>query len=91
MIDVDSRLVVIDEDGNEKEMTILFTFDSEDYDKSYVLFYDEANDEEIIAASYDDEGNLFQVEDQQEWQMVNEMLEMFSDEKFEYENEETDA
>jgi len=91
MIDVDSTLVVIEEDGTEKEMTILFTFDSEDYKKSYVLFYDEADEEEIIAASYDDKGNLFEVEDEQEWQMVNEMLEMFNNEEFEYQEEETKA
>jgi len=79
----DNSIIVIDDFGNEKEMQIYFTFDSEDYGKSYVLFYDPANEAEIFAAAYDAEGNLFPIEeeDQEEWNMVNEVLEAFNNEE----------
>ena len=40
----ENSIIVIDDDGNEQEMQIYFTFDSEDYGKSYVLFYDAVNE-----------------------------------------------
>lgn len=81
MIDLEKKLIVIDQNGNEKEMTILFTFDSEDYNKQYVLFYDQNDDEMIFASSYDDQGNLTIVDDPQEWEMVEEVLEAFSEDQ----------
>ena len=39
MLDSNS-LYVTDENGEEKKMTILFTFDSEDFGKQYVVFFD---------------------------------------------------
>ena len=87
MIDVNDKLIVIDDEGAEKEMVILFTFDSEDYKKQYVLFYDEDNEEEIFCASYDDKDNLYIIEDDKEWQMINEVLETFNNEEFTEETE----
>ena len=44
MLDSNS-LYVYDEDGNEKKMTILFTFDSDETGCQYVVFQDPDNDE----------------------------------------------
>lgn len=81
MINIDEKLYVIDENGKELAMQILFTFDNEEFGKSYVLFFDPNDPDNIYASSYDDEGNLNLVEDQDEWDMVNEVLEAFQDEK----------
>ena len=35
----DQQITLIDEKGNEELYQVLFTFDSEDYGKSYVLLY----------------------------------------------------
>ena len=40
----ENQLVVINDDGTEIVMEILFTFDNEEYDKQYVLYVD-PNDE----------------------------------------------
>ncbi|MFV0254907.1 MAG: DUF1292 domain-containing protein [Erysipelotrichaceae bacterium] len=82
MINIDETLYVIDEKGNEVEMQILFTFESEEYNKSYVLFFD-PNDTagEIHAYSYDEAGNLNSIEDQAEWAMIDEVLETYQNEK----------
>jgi len=84
---IDSKTIIItDEDGNEKEMEILFTFDHETSNKSYVLFTDANEDAgEVFACSYDDDGNLVAVEDENEFKMVEEVfntyLEEFTDEE----------
>ncbi|MBE6115631.1 MAG: DUF1292 domain-containing protein [Erysipelotrichaceae bacterium] len=75
-----NTLFVTTEDGQEKQMEILFTFDSDEYGKSYVLFYDPADEEgTVYTMSYDDKGNLYQVESEAEWEMINEVFEVYED------------
>lgn len=57
---IDGQLTIIDAEGNEKLCQILFTLDSEEFNKKYVVFYeistlgDSDDDSEIplMAASY---------------------------------------
>ena len=59
MLDSNS-LYVVDENGNEKRMTILFTFESDEYQKKYVVFEDpQEEDGEVYASAYDDEEKSF--------------------------------
>ena len=54
-----NKIQVIDDDGNELEFDVLFTFDSEDTGKKYVLYYDaDDEDAQVYSSIYDDEGNL---------------------------------
>ena len=76
--------------GNEKEFELLFTFNSDKTGKNYAVLgaLDENEELDIIAASYqpkDDEeiGELFPIEDEEEWAMVEETIDAF----FEDENE----
>ena len=45
------NITVVDENGNEQLCNVLFTFESDEFEKSYVLYYpvgaDEDEDEEI--------------------------------------------
>jgi uncharacterized protein YrzB (UPF0473 family) len=78
-------LIVTDENGQEIECEIIMTFTSEEYNKSYVV-YQIKDDEsgEYYAASYDqeadDEGKLFEIESDAEWDMIEEVLESFLEE-----------
>lgn len=79
---LESKIMYVqDEEGKEVEMEILFTFDNEELKKQYVLFKNN-NDEsdEIFASCYDDEGNLFPIESDSEWEMVEEVLGAFIEE-----------
>lgn len=77
MLDSNS-LYVYDEDGNEKKMTILFTFDSDETGCQYVVFQDPDNDEgEVFASRYDDNGQLIPIESEAEWEMVEEVINTF--------------
>lgn len=86
---MDSDVIVVTNDqGEEKEYTILFTF--ENNDKSYVLYYDKDEEEpEVFASIYDEEGHLFDVETPEEWDMINDVFESFmaSDDEEEEEHE----
>lgn len=77
MLDSNS-LYVKDENGNEKRMTILFTFDNEVTKKQYVVFQDSEQDEdEVYASAYDENGQLLPIETDEEWEMVEEVINTF--------------
>jgi len=77
----DNKLVVIDEKGNEIEMEILFTFDDDARKKKYVIYFNPNDKEENLYASiYDDEGHLYPIEDDEEWDMVEEVIGTFMEE-----------
>jgi uncharacterized protein YrzB (UPF0473 family) len=86
----EKQITVIDEDGNEQLCEVLFTFDSEEFKKSYVLYYPLGSDEdeediEIHASSFTsgetEEGELSPIETEDEWDMIEEMLNTFLDEE----------
>ncbi|KHO12360.1 hypothetical protein OA78_1720 [Latilactobacillus curvatus] len=86
--DEEQQITLIDDQGNEELYQVLFTFDSEDYGKSYVLLYptsaeeDEEVDIQAFSFTSDDagdasKGDLFPIEDDEEWEMVEEVLNTF--------------
>ena len=82
-------ILITDENGQEKEYEILFTFDNEENGHSYVVYFDPDDDEPQAQASiYTDDGQLLSVEDPEEWELIEEVFQSFvaNDE----ENEETE-
>lgn len=87
----ENNITVIDENGNEQLCEILFTFDSEKFNKSYVLYYpisenDDEEDIEIHASSFtpsenNEDGELSPIETEEEWDMIEEMLNTYLDEE----------
>ncbi|PLR68233.1 MULTISPECIES: DUF1292 domain-containing protein [Bacillaceae] len=85
----EKQITVVDENGNEQLCEILFTFASEEFGKSYVLYYplgeqDDEEDIEIHASSFEPaedgiDGELAPIETEEEWDLVEEMLNTFLD------------
>lgn len=74
------RFIVVDEEGTEIEMEILFTFDHEE--QSYVVYFDPTTESgDVFASKYDEENNLIPIEDDKEWDVVEEVLGAFEDEQ----------
>lgn len=83
----ENYITLVDDEGNESLYEILLTFDSEDYEKSYVFIYPAGSgeDEEVEIQAYaylpsdqeDDAGTLQAIEDVDEWDMVEEVLSAF--------------
>ncbi|MFC6322950.1 DUF1292 domain-containing protein [Companilactobacillus baiquanensis] len=84
------EVILSDDQGNEDVYKILFTFDSEDYGKSYVFLYpknaEDSDEIEVQAFSFTpdengdvDAGELNPIEDEEEWDMVQEVLNTFTE------------
>ena len=82
-----NTITVVDEQGNEQLCEILFIFESDEFGKSYVLYYplgEEGDDEEIdihassfIPNEETGDGELSPIETEEEWDLVEEMLNTF--------------
>ena len=86
----DQFITLVDPEGNEELYEILLTFESDEFEKSYVLVYPagKADDEEldIFAFAYDDseeglEGELIEIESEEEWDMIEEVLGAFTEDE----------
>jgi uncharacterized protein YrzB (UPF0473 family) len=89
-------ITLVDENGNEQLHEVLFTFDSDEFEKSYVFFYpvgsDDDEDEEVDIHVYayvpTEEGGygpLLQIETDEEWDMVEEVFNTFNEDQDEEE------
>ena len=69
------QMVVTDNEGKEHLMQILFTYDNEERKASYVFFYDtEDKDEEVVVMRYLESGELEPIEDDEEYDEVEEVF-----------------
>ena len=87
-----NQLILVDEDGTEVLCNILFTFDSDEFGKSYVLFSPVSSEEnedgevEVAAASYIPQedgsvGELNPIETDEEWELVESVLAQFDEDQ----------
>lgn len=76
----DRTFTIIDKDtGKEKVMKILFTYENSERHAQYVFLYSEDKPNEVVAYRYDDENNLFPLEDAEEYKEVEEVFNAYSD------------
>ena len=73
-----NKFVIYDDEGFEKEMQILFTFET-DADLKYVIFHEVNDDSEYFVSRYTDDGELISELNDEEYEMCNEMLNTFFD------------
>ena len=72
---------IVNDEGKEIECEILFTFDSDETKKSYIVYTDNTLDEEgstkDFASVYDPTGqnpSLLPIETEKEWQVIENIL-----------------
>jgi uncharacterized protein YrzB (UPF0473 family) len=76
----EKQMVVTDNEGKEHLMQILFTYDNEERGTSYVFFYDtEDKDEEVVVMRYLESGELEAIEDDEEYDEVEEVFNAWQD------------
>ncbi|MEY8662200.1 DUF1292 domain-containing protein [Ligilactobacillus faecis] len=84
----ENLITLVDQDGNETLYEVLFTFESEDYGKSYILLIPAGSEPEeqvdVLAFSFDPnedgeakDAELFDIESDEEWDMVEGVLDTF--------------
>lgn len=72
---------VIDDEGKEIECEVLFTFESDETGKNYIVYTDNTKDEEgntkVYASIYnpdEDETKLIPIESDKEWKIIETIL-----------------
>ena len=83
----DNQLIFTDDEGKEQICDILFTYDSEEFNKSYVFFTKEdpeyLDEIQVSCAAYipndDGTGELVAVESDEEWEMLEEVFSKFTE------------
>ena len=78
---------MLDENGNEIVYDVLFTFESEETNKNYIVYTDDSKDEEgniqVYASVYDPENpksKLGPIETDKEWKVIETILNTLQEE-----------
>ena len=76
-----NKFTIINDEGKEVECEVLFTFDSEETKKSYIVYTDNTLDEggntKVYASNYDPTGKdtaLHPIESEKEWLVIENIL-----------------
>ncbi|NGP43461.1 DUF1292 domain-containing protein [Bacillaceae bacterium SIJ1] len=89
--DKKERIIIPDESGEEHLFDVLFTFDVDEKDASYIVVtpteqqQGDNEDVEVFAFRYEETGDepedfsLFPIESDEEWEVVEEMLNTYAD------------
>lgn len=84
---LDNTIVFEDEKGNEERFRVVLTFTHPQTNESYVVVEKEdATDDTVYAYRYDEENNLYPIESDEEWALVEEVLDSFNQVDDEEEN-----
>lgn len=82
-----STFTVLDNEGKEITCEVLFTFDSEETKKSYIVYTDNTTDDEgnvkVYASVYKPESEsteLLPIETEREWKIIETILESIQEE-----------
>ncbi len=74
----ENKIYITDDEGKEIEMNIYFTFGMED--KNYVVLYETGKEDDLYPFTYDDEGHIYAVEDEETLAMIEEVVSAFEEE-----------
>lgn len=82
-----NTFTLLDENGNEKEYEVLFTYECDQTEKNYIAYTDNSKDENgdtvVYASIYhpeDSTGRLEAIEDEREWKIIEAVLETLQEE-----------
>ncbi len=75
---LENEMIITDENGEEKVMNILFTYENEERGKSYVFLYEKGDEDNVMAFIYDEQSkSLNEIEDDDEYEEVEEVFNAF--------------
>ena len=85
---------MLDENGNEIVYDVLFTFESEETNKNYIVYTDNSRDEsgnvQVYASTYnpdDPKGKLEAIETDKEWKVIETILDTLQEEMKKQQND----
>lgn len=75
----DNQMKIINDNGEEVVVNILFTYNNEERNTSYVLFTFPEDEENVMALRYFEDGKLEEIDDPDEFAEVEEVLNAYLD------------
>ena len=82
-----NKFTLIDDMGNEVEYDVLFTFESEETNKNYIVYTDQSKDDagniQVYASIYDPNdpnSKLEAIESEKEWKVIETILSTLQEE-----------
>lgn len=82
-----NTFTMIDQDGNEVVYDVLFTFESDETNKNYIVYTDQSKDEsgniQVYASIYDPENpsaKFETIKTEKEWKVIETILETLQEE-----------
>ena len=78
--EINNILIFTGRDGEQMTFRVLFTYRSERFNKSYAAFYNEKDENHLIAYAYDENKTLSPLESEEEYRELNEMLKKYDEE-----------
>ena len=94
----ESKFTIINDEGKEVECEVLFTFDSDETKKSYIVYTDNTTDEsgstKVYASVFDPTGQdlaLQPVETDKEWEVIENILSSIQEKAEEVNAEDTEV
>lgn len=70
----DNEIQIFDNEGNEYLYNILFTYENKERGAEYVFVYDPIKPSDVYVMKYNDQGELFEVTDEEELEEADEVL-----------------
>lgn len=78
---IDNKIIFTDEQGNQTQLNILFTYHNEERDRTYAFFFADENPEEIIVGYLGENNEILDIEDDDEYDELDEVLASYIEEK----------
>lgn len=72
-----NKIIFVDDKGQQTELTILFTYKSEERNREYVIFYAESNPDELIAGYLDENNEILDIEEDEEYDELDKVIESY--------------
>lgn len=78
---INNILIFTGQDGSTMTFKVLFTHHSDNFNKDYAVFYNEADENHLILFSYDEDLTLSKVNNPEELAELEEVLHKFDEEQ----------
>lgn len=78
---INNILLITTNEGEQLTFKVLFTYRSERFQKDYAVFYNEKDENHLLAYAFDEDGTLSVIETQEEGAEVEEALHRFDEEQ----------
>ena len=78
---INNILLFTMKDGTQLTFKVLFTFHSQRFNKDYAIFYNEADEKQIIVYSFTEDNVLSLVETEEEYEEIDRAVDAFAQEE----------